>query len=159
MTSKKPRSKTWTIFVDGASRNNPGPAGAGIAITLGDEEICKRGYFLGKKTNNQAEYLALLIGLLITKKEFASRKMSYPLLIISDSELLVKQIKGIYRVKNPQLAKIKEAVDTLLEDKTYTIKHVLREKNKVADELANKGIDTKRKLPLPFVAFLKEYRL
>ena len=55
----------WEIFVDGASRNNPGPSGAGIYIKTKDEVICKTGYYLGKKTNNQAEYLALLIALLV----------------------------------------------------------------------------------------------
>ena len=144
----KAKIEQWRIFVDGAARNNPGPAGAGIYITAGDETICERGYYLGKKTNNQAEYLALLLALLITNKEIKKRKISNPKLVItSDSELLVKQMNKVYRVKNKELQKIKSVIDELLEDKSYVVKHVLREKNKIADKLANKGIDSKKSPP------------
>ena len=149
-----------TIFVDGASRNNPGPAGAGVYITRDSKPICKQGYYLGEKTNNQAEYLAVLLALFLVEQEFSKEKIENPHLIItSDSELIVKQMTGKYRVKNQFIAKIKIIIDKLLLDKSYTFKHVLREKNKTADKLANQGIDTKKKLPPAFVTLLTDHEI
>lgn len=149
---------SWNIFIDGASRNNPGPSGAGIYITHNSETIWKKGYDLGLKTNNQAEYLALLLALFLTEHELKSDRTPHPHLIItSDSELLVRQMKGRYRVRNKELAKIKQIIDRLLKDKSYTIKHVVREKNKIADKLANKGIDTKHQPPPAFLALLANH--
>lgn len=159
MTPSKPcePKPTWHIFVDGASRNNPGPSGAGIFIRQDDETIAKYGFYLGKKTNNQAEYLSLLLALFIAKKEIAKLKTTLPkLLIHSDSELMVKQIKGIYRVRNEKLIPLKQIAMMLLLDQPFTIKHILRDKNQIADALANKGIDSKRKLPVSFIAFMKD---
>lgn len=162
--SPPPKSKPvvkplWQIYIDGASRNNPGPSGAGVYITHGDEIICKKGFYLGTLTNNQAEYLALLIAVIITDQEFKKRSLAEKIAIISDSELLVKQMNGQYRVKNPQLESIKKVVDTLLEDKSYTVSHVLREKNKIADALANSGIDLKKSLPKEINEILKDLNL
>jgi ribonuclease HI len=162
--SAPPKSKPiakpiWQIYIDGASRNNPGPSGAGVYITYGDEIVCKKGFYLGKNTNNQAEYLALLIAAIITDQEFKKRELSEKIVIISDSELLVKQMNGKYRVKNPQLEAIKKVVDTVLKDKSYTVTHVLREKNKIADALANSGIDLKKSLPKEINDILKSLNL
>ena len=152
----KKKVENIKIFVDGASKNNPGPSGAGVYITYKEEVVCKTGYFLGKKTNNQAEYMSLLIALFITKQKIKDLKI--PILITSDSELMVKQIKGEYKVRNKELSKIKSLIDKLLEKRSYKIKHVLREKNKIADQLANEGIEKKKKLPLSFVKFYKSER-
>ena len=157
-TEKKASSSTKDllyIFFDGASRNNPGPSGAGIYIKNKNKAVCKDGYYLGKKTNNQAEYLAFLISLLIVEKKIASKKTNLHLVISSDSELLVKQINGLYKVKNADLKKIKKIIDTFLKNKSYEIKHVLRAKNKVADQLANEGIDSKKPLPSDFKKILE----
>src|SRR5437868_5008693 len=90
----------WTLFVDGASRNNPGPSGAGIYIVKNNILVIKRGYYLGIKTNNQAEYLALLLGLFILMEH---REAEDQVRIISDSQLLVRQLVGMYKVRHPHL--------------------------------------------------------
>src|SRR5258707_15746433 len=96
--SEKVRSEKrhWKLFVDGASRNNPGPSGAGIYIVQDEQFFHEYGFYLGKKTNNQAEYLALLLGLFTLKKMV---KKGDKVHVISDSLLLVQQIKGIYKVR------------------------------------------------------------
>lgn len=134
----------WELFVDGAARNNPGPGGAGIYLRKNDKNELKKGFALGSRTNNEAEYLALLIGVII-----ASEKMQPgdALFINSDSELLVKQIKGIYKVKKPQLQIIFKVAIRYLSKLDYTIQHVLRAKNSIADKLANQGVD--RQTPVP----------
>jgi ribonuclease HI len=149
---KKAEFQPVEIFVDGASRGNPGPAGAGIFITQADTELFKSGFFLGKKTNNQAEYLALTLAVFLLKKQI---KNPEKIIITSDSELLIKQMRGEYKVKNPILFQIKNLIHSMLTDCDCKYKHVLREKNKIADQLANKGIDLKQKMPAPFITLLK----
>lgn len=147
----------WHIFIDGASRNNPGPSGAGVYISSAEEVICKKGFYLKHKTNNQAEYLSLLLALFIANEEAKQREVpTIHFDITSDSELLVKQMKGSYRVKNPEIRKIKRVIDRFLTNKPYTIKHVLREQNKIADKLANLGIDKKKQPPAHFITLLQD---
>ena len=125
------------IYIDGASRGNPGLGGAGAY--LADEEgneILRLTKYLGTVTNNVAEYAALLLGL----KEAKKRKLK-EILIFSDSELLVRQVQGIYQVKNAVLKKNHEEVMKILRNFNYKISHVRREKNKIADQLANEAID------------------
>lgn len=143
----------WKLFVDGAARNNPGPAGAGIYIIKDDKPEKKVGFYLGKKTNNQAEYGALLIGLFLLKKMMHEDDH---LDIISDSLLLVRQFQGEYRVKHPELKPLHMLAKQLIQGSHYAIAHVLREHNEIADEMANKGIDEKNALPQDFLTFLKE---
>jgi ribonuclease HI len=132
--------RTLQLFSDGASRGNPGQAGAGIAI-LDEEgnELVGTGQYLGQCTNNEAEYRALLFGL--TKcGEFGRGKIRVHL----DSELIVKQIRGDYRVKHPNLKPLfQEAMRKLSDFASFSITHVRREKNSRADELANQAIDNK----------------
>ncbi len=150
---KQPTKISYELFVDGAARGNPGPSGAGIYIKYSDATIVKKGFFIGRKTNNQAEYLALAIGIhLILQKD----KHPTFIKIHSDSELLVKQMQGKYRVKNQALFQIKILIDNMLQDINYTIRHILRDKNKVADAMANEGIDKKNKIPTTFVSLLKK---
>lgn len=127
--------KLWT---DGAARGNPGPAGAGAYLcdrggkTV--EELCE---YLGLQTNNVAEYRALLLGL---KKalELGADEIE----VLADSELMVRQLNGEYRVKNEGLRPLfQEAVRLLKGFKKYSISHVDREDNKEADRLANRAID------------------
>ncbi|MFA6526797.1 MAG: ribonuclease HI family protein [Candidatus Babeliales bacterium] len=151
---------SWTVFIDGASRGNPGQAGAGIYVTTAGETIAKQGFFLATKTNNQAEYLALVLALLLIKKISSEQKISPSLLtIISDSELLIKQMKGIYSVKNSALLSMKTVAVNLLQETPHRFMHVLREKNTVADELANNGIDKKIKIPHDFLIFLSKHNI
>ncbi len=145
------------VFVDGAARGNPGPAGAGIYILHKDQEI-RESFFLGEKTNNQAEYFALILALyiLIQKLDKDSFKTIF-LTINSDSELLVKQLNGSYKIKNPILIKLNNVVTKSLRGIPHKFVHVLRDKNKVADKLANEGIDKKKKIPTNFLNFLADF--
>ena len=127
------------LSVDGASRCNPGLSGAGIAIKYADH-LKRYSYFLGIKTNNQAEYLALILGLMHIK---APASIS----ITSDSLLLVKQIKGEYKVRNSNIIDLYSYAKKLLENFDYKIKHILREKNTEADKLANIAVDKKVEIP------------
>lgn len=133
------------LYTDGGARGNPGPAGSGAVIF--DEQGVVLGEakkYLGHTTNNVAEYEAVRIGLLMLQKKFgndACAKME----VVSrmDSELVCKQLNGIYRVKNEKLQPIFTAVKALCRD-TFphiTFEHVRREKNKHADRLANKAMD------------------
>jgi len=126
-----------TIYSDGGSRGNPGPAGIGVAIYKQDSLICEIGEYIGEATNNIAEYKALIRGLEKCKQLGAVRVQAY-----ADSELLVKQINGQYKVKNEGLLPLFQQVCFLSKNfEHFTIAHVRREKNKVADALANKGMD------------------
>ena len=126
------------IYSDGAARGNPGPAGAG-AVLQGEDghvivEVCR---YLGETTNNQAEYRALLLAL-----EEAKMIGAEQLTIFADSELMVKQIMGEYRVKNEGLKPLfAEAQKLLRAFADYTIEHVPRDENRHADRLANLAID------------------
>lgn len=160
--AEKPRNKKektydhWQLYVDGASRKNPGPSGAGIHIIKNDKSFKKLGFYLGNKTNNQAEYGALLIGIYYLKQYI---EPDDHIDIISDSELLVKQFKGEYRVKHPELKPLHLFAKKQLHDVVYSISHVLREKNIVADEMANLGIDEKKPLPADFLKLLQQHEL
>jgi ribonuclease HI len=131
----------WKLNVDGASKNNPGPSGAGIYLLKNDLPFEASGFYLGNKTNNQAEYLALLIGLFYVKKHI---KKGDPILIQSDSQLLVRQLQGRYKVNHPELRPLHAAARAEIADLNVTIAHVLREDNTDADALANEGVETKK---------------
>jgi probable phosphoglycerate mutase len=125
-------------YCDGGSRGNPGPAGFGVYIQ--DEKggvLAELSQYLGKRTNNFAEYSALLAAL-----EFAIAKGHVSLRVVSDSELMVKQIKGQYRVNSPELRPLyEEAKRRITQLQRFQIQHVLRDKNKHADRLANVAMD------------------
>jgi ribonuclease HI len=123
--------------IDGGSRGNPGPAGYGVHIEQGDGTIVELKAFLGNQTNNVAEYNGLLAAL-----RWAAEHGVSPLLIRSDSELLVKQMRGEYRVKNPGLQPLADDARALIRRiGTVTFEHVRREFNKDADRLANEAMD------------------
>lgn len=126
------------IHVDGGARGNPGPAGAGVAIrTEGGDLVHEAGYFLGRQTNNAAEYHAVIHAL-----QRAQRCPAQPITLFSDSELLVRQLTGEYRVKSPRLALLHRQVQVLLlKIPRWSIRHVRREENLRADELANLAMD------------------
>lgn len=130
------------IYTDGGSRGNPGPAGSGAVIKElhGDKEgeiLARVSRYLGKDTNNQAEYTAIIIGL-----ERARTIGATEVDMVMDSELAVKQLNGIYKVKNPEIAKRFVEVHNLIQDfRKVTFRHVRREYNKEADALVNECID------------------
>lgn len=127
----------WILYSDGASRGNPGDAGAGALLTSSKGDEYSLSVYLGQKTNNQAEYEALIIGL-----EKLKGLKAKDLEIRADSELLVKQLNGEYKVKNPDLLQLFFRVKELLGlFEKVSIKHIPREKNKRADKLANEAID------------------
>lgn len=160
LTDITDQSHHFLIYVDGASRGNPGPAGAGIYVMYNNEAILEKGIYLGEKTNNQAEYLALALALYFFKNICAEKNVTHPhLTIISDSELLIKQMRGEYKIKNPVLAQIKTVIQSLLDNVSYHCKHVMREHNTQADRLANLGVDKKNKIPTPFLKILSDYGL
>jgi ribonuclease HI len=126
------------VNADGASRGNPGKSGIGVAIFDKDSNLINEAYdYLGVATNNIAEYKALILGIKLSM-EYNAKKILFK----SDSELMVKQIKGEYKVKNPQLKLLFAEVQDLLKKlPNWKIMHVRREENSEADLLANKGID------------------
>lgn len=126
------------IHIDGGARGNPGPAGAGVVIRSDDGSLIhEAGYYLGRQTNNAAEYHALIRAL-----QRAARCPAQPLAIYSDSELLVRQITGAYEVKSPRLLELHgQAQLLLLRVSGWSLRHVAREENRRADELANLAID------------------
>lgn len=132
------QQSTITAFCDGGARGNPGPAGFGVYIQdERGEKLTELSEFLGIRTNNFAEYSALLAAL-----EFALRYDHPRLRIVSDSELMVKQIKGQYKVKSPDLRPLYEEAKRRIAGLTYfQIEHVLRNKNREADRLANEAMD------------------
>lgn len=126
------------IHIDGAARGNPGPAGVGVLIIGPEGEVAERIHRgIGEATNNVAEYNALLLAL-----ERAQALGYTDVEVCSDSELLVRQIQGRYRVKHPALkalhAVARERIGTF---RRFGIRHVRREENAEADALANRGID------------------
>jgi len=147
-------SKNWKMYVDGASRGNPGPAGAGIFLSDNKDVTVQRGYFLGKHTNNEAEYLALLIGIFLMKKEGKPGDIVH---VFSDSLLLIKQMTGEYRVKKPELQILHNLIKEHSASFMCTFKHVYRENNVQADALANAGVDKKTQLPLSFISLLRAH--
>lgn len=146
----------WELYVDGASRGNPGPSGAGVHLLFQKKTVLKKGFFLGECTNNEAEYLALFIGLYLLKLQ---RNDSESVRIVSDSQLLIRQMQGIYKVKKEELKVLHEAIKKELEGISCVFQHVERENNTIADAMANKGIDEKATLPLKFLDLLHTYSI
>lgn len=126
------------VFTDGASRGNPGPASTGwVLMNLRDEVLEQGGTFLGKRTNNYAEYMAVKEGL-----EHALRYGVQTVDMYMDSQLVVNQMNGIYRVKHPELLPIYDDIKQLskqFQDVEYH--HIRREYNKLADKQANIILD------------------
>ncbi len=139
------------VYIDGASRGNPGEAGIGILIkTDKGETLFSAAGYSGKMTNNQAEYNALIAALTKINKSpsllpASNSKKTEPVTIYSDSELIIKQLTGQYKVKEPELKKLHYRVKELIQSIPTKIefKHIRREQNREADRLANNGIDSK----------------
>lgn len=134
----KPAADTATLWSDGAARGNPGPAGAGALLRGPDGGVLaelKR--YLGETTNNVAEYEAVLMGL-ERALELGVRNIE----VRADSQLVIRQLAGEYRVKNEGLKPLYQRARALLDRFESTrLTHVRREENSDADRLANAGID------------------
>lgn len=134
------RPKRFIVETDGAARGNPGLAGAGVIIRGEDgHEVDRVGKFLGRATNNQAEYEALIAGL-----EAVKRFEPEAVTVRMDSELVVRQMTGEYRVKAPDLIPLySKAIELAVDLPHITFVHVPRGQNAAADRLANVVIDSR----------------
>ena len=127
----------YTLNFDGASRGNPGPAGIGAVIFHNGKEIWASCQYIGTKTNNQSEYSALILGL----KQALTRDIKC-LQVYGDSQLVINQINGEYKVRNPGLQDLyKEVQDLQAHFESIVFTHVYREFNKRADQLSNMALD------------------
>jgi ribonuclease HI len=126
-----------TVNVDGGARGNPGPAAIGIVVREGGEVIAEVGEKIGETTNNVAEYKALLKGI-----ELAATHGASELELLGDSELVVRQVEGRYKVKNAGMKELHEEVKRALRDfDSWSIRHVRRAENADADRLVNEALD------------------
>jgi len=130
--------RTVRVYSDGAARGNPGPAGAGAVLTdAAGNVIARLGRYLGKQTNNVAEYEGLLLGLKHAR-ELGYREVE----VRADSQLLIRQLKGEYAVRHAGLKPLHaEALRLLRSFDRYDLQHVPREENALADEMSNRAID------------------
>ncbi len=132
------------IYTDGGSRGNPGISGYGLII-YGDKKdtICQESKFLGIKTNNEAEYLAIIAALEWVKKNQSFLNIT-KINFFADSQLMIRQLQGVYKVKAPTLLPLFSQAQQLLIQINipYTFQDVRREYNKLADKLANKAMDS-----------------
>ncbi len=138
---KKGNDPPILLYSDGAARGNPGPAGIGVVIHADATKIeGKR--FIGKATNNTAEYEALIYGLHL----LIDKNLIRPLKIHSDSQLMVRQLNGQYKIKQSHLRELARKARELLQFfPSHEIIHIPREQNKEADRLANEAIDETNK--------------
>lgn len=137
--------KIINVFTDGASRGNPGPSSIGIIFCDENKKVIKTyGKYLGTKTNNSAEYLAIIEAVSLLREmndEFDEVKF------FSDSELMVRQLNGVYKIKNEDLAELSEKFfsESKSLGKKFSLTHVPRSENKLADKLANEILDEQNK--------------
>lgn len=131
-----------TIHSDGGARGNPGPSGIGVVIREGEKVVEEVSKFLGDQTNNWAEYEAIRIGLEAVATRYKGAASGLSVRAFLDSELVVRQLNGLYKVKEPALidqhAKVKECIAHF---KSVEFTHIPREKNQDADRLANEAMD------------------
>ncbi|MCX5677721.1 MAG: ribonuclease HI family protein [Candidatus Omnitrophica bacterium] len=132
------KSKKLYLYTDGGSRGNPGPSGIGVVILDSNKKKIKEVFkYIGEATNNVAEYTALVLGL----KEALVLKAA-DVVIYMDSELLAKQLKGEYKVKDANMKTFfDESLNLLKNFNSFEVKHIKRAKNKEADKLVNKAIN------------------
>jgi ribonuclease HI len=137
-TSGHRPARALCVFSDGASRGNPGPAGAGAVLALPSGEVVERlGLFLGTQTNNHAEYMGAILGLKRARALGADEVE-----LVADSQLLIRQLAGRYRVRSPTLRPLYEETRSLLAlFRRHTLRHLPREENHEADTMSNRAID------------------
>jgi len=137
-STPKSAAPAITAHVDGGARGNPGPAGYGVAISdASGKPVAELSEYLGHRTNNYAEYQGLLAAL-----HYAAENQIKALKVVSDSELMVRQMKGIYKVKHPELRKLYDEAQQLVRKlEHFEIRHAMREHNQIADRLANEAMD------------------
>lgn len=127
------------IYVDGGSRGNPGYAGGGFVVFEKGKVVAKGSEYFGDKTNNQAEYLALRLAL---REVYARLGGEAEINCFMDSQLVVEQMNGNYKVKSENVRPLYQEVRRIADQfKSFSIDHIPREENSIADELANNAMD------------------
>ena len=142
-----PNKKDYTIFCDGGARGNPGPAAYGFVIyDSAGALLTKKGETIGETTNNVAEYRGAIEGLKTLKAKIGKAKAKQADVVVSmDSELVVKQMNGIYKVKNEKLSPLFLELWNLKPDfANVTFAHVRREENTKADAMVNEALDSEQ---------------
>lgn len=135
---------TLTIHIDGAARGNPGPAAFGVVFSRDGQLIAEEKQFIGKTTNNVAEYVALIYALQ-RALQLGARQVH----ILSDSELLVRQMTGVYQVRDAKLRQLYEQAQQLLgQFDQVQLTHIPRKHNRRADKLCNQALDEAERLGL-----------
>jgi ribonuclease HI len=130
-----------TIYFDGASKGNPGHAGVGAIIYRRTSVLGVLTKYIGQATNNVAEYTALKSALMKIEPVIRSKEGT-SLRVLCDSELVAKQLSGVYKIKHPELKKLAFTIQKLLSHYgSWTIEHIPREENKIADTLASPAIE------------------
>lgn len=127
-----------TIYTDGASRGNPGKASYGFVVFGNGKKIYQEGKYLGIKTNNFAEYTAVLCALEYVKKHFKGVSVSF----LMDSKLVAEQLSGRYKIKSPNLIPLAREIRNLCEDREVSFAHIPRSGNMLADMVANQALDS-----------------
>jgi len=142
---KEKNIKRVEAYIDGAARNNPGPASLGVVIQ-GGSETKEYSEFIGEATNNQAEYKACIFALKKIKSIFGKKKIKRMKVVInSDSKLMVKQLQGKYKIKNKEIQKLfLKAWNLKLDFGKIKFKSIPREENEKADQLANEVLKQKK---------------
>jgi phosphoribosylglycinamide formyltransferase-1 len=142
-TNNESRTTSYELiaYIDGASRNNPGPAASGYILQDSTgRQLQAKAFFIGHTTNNVAEYTSLVKAI-----EAANLLGAENLTVYTDSELLARQINGLYKVKSENIKPLfEQAINLLAKFKSYRIQHITRDKNKQADQLVNKALNLKR---------------
>lgn len=135
-----------TIYADGGSRGNPGPAACGAVFQTDQEVIAQSSWYLGEATNNQAEYQAVLNSLRFIKRNPQLFSQFQAVEFVLDSELVVKQLTGQYKIKNVPLQKLAHQVNQSIKELNLSanFRHVLRDKNHKADQLLNNELDLRQ---------------
>ncbi len=136
--------KNIVMYTDGGSRGNPGPAAVGVYIETLEKKF---GECIGTKTNNEAEYMALILGLKKIKQELGNVKTKHSSVVCYlDSELVVKQLNHEYRLKEKHIQEFFiEIWNLMLDFAKVEFVHIPREKNKIADAMVNEALDGKEK--------------
>lgn len=131
--------KKINIYCDGGSRGNPGPSAAGIVFTDSDNKVIyKDNKYLGIQTNNFAEYSAVLLAL----DKIGTKYHDYKITFYLDSQLVVRQLSGQYKVKSSNIIPLHQAIVSKIKDRDIEFNHVLRQYNKLADEQVNICLDS-----------------
>lgn len=137
----------YRLFFDGCSKGNPGPAGAGWALFMGDTQLACGWSYLGRKTSNVAEYEGLIDGLTYTLERFPDE----PMRVFGDSMLVVKQVNGKWKCKAAHLEPYRDRARAMLKGRSnVSLVHIPREKNAVADRMSNVAVEEKNKIVREF---------